>query len=283
MSRFRIESPARFAGSRFNGLSVWQERATSVLHLAFTSGPLVCSGLAARPIVRRGHASEGQRGGVAGSVRGERGGGFAKTGGLADVAAALPRRWRKRGNLVAVVMPFYNAVPPLRCSPSSDTGIVLPVPMGDRTLACRVYRSHLPNSDVPVFLIEHQPFFERDDPSAGPRAVPAVDARRIQGGLSGTTRERFVFFSRAVMESIPHLGFTAGRDPRQRLADRPRPGVPARDLPQHGRATSESGRCSRSTTSPIRDRSGRELMNFTGLPGWLFNPGAARVLRHSTS
>ena len=92
--------------------------------------------------------------------------GFAKTGGLADVAGALPRALAKRGNLAAVVMPLYNSC---RRSgvPIERTSIVLPIPMGDRVLACRIYRSHLPDTDVPVFLIEHAPYYERDDPAHG--------------------------------------------------------------------------------------------------------------------
>src|SRR6202041_1043795 len=106
----------------------------------------------------------------------------------------------RQGHLAAVVMPLYAAV---RRSgrPVERTGIVLPVPMGDRVLACRVYRSHLPNSDVPVFLIEHQPFFERDNPALGRGLYQ-------QSGPGGNkvdywdNGERFVFLSRAVMELV---------------------------------------------------------------------------------
>ena len=77
--------------------------------------------------------------------------------------------------------------------------------MGDRVLACRVFRSHLPNTDVPVFLIEHGPYFERDDPKQG-RGLYQETAwgRKRDYGDNG---ERFVFFCRAVMELIPHVGF----------------------------------------------------------------------------
>ena len=55
--------------------------------------------------------------------------GFAKTGGLADVAGALPAALARRGNRVSVVMPLYNTV---RQSgvPLERTGIVLKA--GDR-------------------------------------------------------------------------------------------------------------------------------------------------------
>lgn len=196
--------------------------------------------------------------------------GFAKTGGLADVTAALPRALAKRGNLAAVVMPLYNAV---RRSgmPIERTRFVLPVPMGDRVLACRVFRSHLPNTDVPVFLIEHAPYFERDDPSAGRGLYQ-------QNGAWGNKEDywdngaRFVFFSRSVLELVPHLGFPPdvvhANDWQTGL-------VPVfldtlyRQSPGYQRIKSVF------TIHNIAYQGSypRELMNFTGLPPYLYNPG----------
>src|SRR5947209_13091180 len=131
--------------------------------------------------------------------------GFAKTGGLADVAGALPRALARRGNTVAVIIPFYNAVRRAGV-PVEKTGIHVPVPMADRVLACRLFRSRLPNSEVPVYLVEHQPFFERDDPALG----TGLYQKLMPGGYRADypdNAERFVFFSRAVLEALPHLGF----------------------------------------------------------------------------
>ena len=195
--------------------------------------------------------------------------GFAKTGGLADVAGALPAALARRGNLVAVVMPLYKSVRRANV-PVERTGIVLPIPMGDRVLACRVYRSHLPNTDVPVFLIEHQPFFEPRRP--GCRAAgctrswcPAGKADYWDNG------ERFVFFNRAVLELIPHLGFPpdvihandwqAGLIPVY-LAElyRTNPGY------QRMRSVFTIHNIAYQGSYP------RELLNYTGLPGRLYNP-----------
>jgi starch synthase len=196
--------------------------------------------------------------------------GFAKTGGLADVAGALPRALAKRGNLVGVVMPLYNAV--RRSGVSIErTGIVLPVPMGDRVLACRVYRSHLPNTDVPVFLIEHRPYFERDDPAVG----RSLYQQSMPGGNKADywdNGERFVFFSRSVLELIPHLGFPPdvihANDWQTGLVPvflrelyRQHPGY------QRIRSVFTIHNIAYQGSYP------RELMNFTGLPGWLYNPG----------
>ena len=194
--------------------------------------------------------------------------GFAKTGGLADVAAALPQALAKHGHTVAVVMPLYNAV---RRSgvPIHDTGIVLPVPMGSRVLACRVLRSRLPNSDVPVYLVEHQPFFERDDPAQG----RGLYQQSMYGGYKSDypdNAERFVFFSRAVLELVPHLGFT--------------PDVIHANDWQTGLVPVFLAEAYRTHPGYQRTRSiytihniayqgmfGRDVMNLTGLGGWLFN------------
>ncbi|MCI0705511.1 MAG: glycogen synthase, partial [Planctomycetia bacterium] len=195
--------------------------------------------------------------------------GFAKTGGLADVAGALPRALARRGNIVAVVMPLYGAV---RRSgmPIERTNIVLPVPMGDRVLACRVFRSHLPNSDVPVFLIEHTPFFERDTPD-GSRGLYQENA---WGGKADywDNGERFVFFCRAILELVPHIGF-------------PPDIIHANDW-QTGLVPVYLSELYRNNPGYQRLRSiftihniayqgsyPRDVMNLTGLPASLYNPG----------
>jgi starch synthase len=195
--------------------------------------------------------------------------GFAKTGGLADVAGALPAALARRGNRVSVVMPLYNTV---RQSgvPLERTGIVLPVPMGDRVLACRVFRSHLPNTAVPVFLIEHAPYFERDDP----RHSRGLYQEQVGGEKRdyGDNGERFVFFCRAVLELVPHVGFPPDvlhvNDWQTGL-------VPAylsethRNHPGYQRIRSvfTIHNIAYQGTFP------RELMNYAGLPPHLYNPG----------
>lgn len=194
--------------------------------------------------------------------------GFAKTGGLADVAGSLPRALARRGNQVAVVMPLYNII---RRSgrPIEKPGITLPVPMGDRVLACRLLRSRLPNSDVPVYLVENTPFFERDDPAAG----RSLYQQQMHGGYRSDypdNAERFVFFCRAVLEAAPHVGFTpdvihandwqTGLVPAY-LAElyRTRPGY------------QRTGSVFTVHNIAYQGMFSRDVMRLTGLPGWLFN------------
>ncbi len=195
--------------------------------------------------------------------------GFAKTGGLADVAGALPAALSRRGNQVAVVMPFYNAVRKSGVT-IERTAIVLPIPMGDRVLACRVFRAYIPNTAVPVYLIEHAPYFGRDDAAAG-RGLYQEQAWGSKRDY-GDNGERFVFFCRAVMEIVPHIGFSPdiihANDWQTGL-------VPVYLAETHRHNPGYQRVRSVFTIHNIAYQGAypRELLNYTGLPGHLYNPG----------
>ncbi|WP_165224954.1 glycogen synthase GlgA [Aquisphaera insulae] len=118
---------------------------------------------------------------------------FAKTGGLADVAAALPRALRLLGHDVRLFIPCYrrvwNAGPEIR-----GTGLTLEVPVGSQVVRAFLHESRLPGSEVPVYLVDRPEYFDRDD-------LYQVGGRDFDDNC-----ERFVFFDRAVLESIRLLG-----------------------------------------------------------------------------
>jgi starch synthase len=129
--------------------------------------------------------------------------GFAKTGGLADVAAALPQALARRGHDCAVILPLYHCA---RGSgrPLVPTGLTFTVQVGSQAVPGALWRSTLPGSSVPVYLIEQNEYFDRDDPAAGRGLYQftLADGRRCD---YPDNLARFVFFGRAVLEAMPLL------------------------------------------------------------------------------
>lgn len=114
---------------------------------------------------------------------------FAKTGGLADVVGALPRSIAERGADVSVIMPKYRETkkPDL---PMKKSGIKLSVAVGGKSVTSEVWQGTLPHSNVPVYLLEMDHYFDRDF---------------LYGTSEGDYRdnsERFVFFCRGALELI---------------------------------------------------------------------------------
>src|SRR3954452_10959708 len=136
--------------------------------------------------------------------------GFAKTGGLADVAASLPRALAERGVDCAVIMPLYRSA---RHSsyPLEPTGLSFDVTMGHRQVRSALWRSALPPArpggrPVPVFLVEQADYFERDDPAFGRGPYQFVDGAGHKIDYADNC-ERYGFFCRAVLEAIRLLDF----------------------------------------------------------------------------
>ena len=120
---------------------------------------------------------------------------FAKSGGLADVAGALPKSLHELGHDVRVVMPRYYIVDQEKYQLVELEG-ALGVPMGSHGEAwCRVFEGVLPGSDVPVYFIDHEGFFGRKG---------LYDEEGIGYGDNDS---RFIFFSKAVMQLAKKLHF----------------------------------------------------------------------------
>jgi len=117
---------------------------------------------------------------------------FSKTGGLADVAGALPKFLKKRGHDVVVFTPLYKQVWD-KFHPTK-TAHRISVPVGSDLIAGEIWKDTLPDSDVPVYLIGNDAYFYRDG---------------LYGNAKGDYSDncsRFVFFSRGVLEAIRVLG-----------------------------------------------------------------------------
>jgi starch synthase len=110
---------------------------------------------------------------------------FWKTGGLADVAGALPAALARRGHRVLLVHPFYPAVRALDVPMTAWQ--IRRVPWGGSATTVR-YLWAEPAGDAPVVFVDHPRYFETDAPYLDAAADPWAAARR------------FAFFSRAVAD-----------------------------------------------------------------------------------
>jgi starch synthase len=116
---------------------------------------------------------------------------FAKTGGLADVAGALPRELARLGHEVKLVIPRYGAIDGTaygfkewkRLKVSTFTGPITAI----------IEEASLPGTAASVLAVRHDPYFGRD----GLYQQAGVDYP--------DNLERFAFFCRAVMELLGTL------------------------------------------------------------------------------
>src|SRR5215469_15340862 len=131
--------------------------------------------------------------------------GFAKTGGLADVVGSLPLALTRRGHECAVILPLYRSA--LETVPTPEpTEHVLRIPVGNKEVAGRLWRSTLRDSEVPVFLVGQPDYFERDDPARG-RGLYQMTTSQGEKRDYPDNCARFVFFCRAVLEAICLLDY----------------------------------------------------------------------------
>jgi starch synthase len=100
-------------------------------------------------------------------------------------------------------MPLYRCV---RTGPHilRVTNAVFTIPLGHRSLPGRLWQTTLPDSNVPVYLVEQRELFERDDPSTGRGLYQYADADGRRHDYEDNA-ERYLFFCRAILESLPQL------------------------------------------------------------------------------
>lgn len=117
-----------------------------------------------------------------------------KTGGLADVAAALPKALQALGHDVRIVIPRYRAVS-LEAIGGKPTRARLAINSGKRVLEGEVWQGKLPQSLVPVYCIEQPALFDRG-------GLYQEQGRDFLDNL-----ERFSFFAQAALYMLPQLGW----------------------------------------------------------------------------
>ena len=117
---------------------------------------------------------------------------FAKTGGLADVAGALPEAIAGLGCEVSLVIPAH-AEALAKGLPIEPAGIEFDVPIGAGFRRARILRSRREGRRADVYLVANDELFDRPT---------------LYGGTSDylDNAERFIFFSRAAIELACRLG-----------------------------------------------------------------------------
>jgi len=112
---------------------------------------------------------------------------FIRTGGLGDVSAALPPALVKEGQEVAVILPYYEKIPATYKSTMEFIGATT-VPLSWRRQYAGLFKCV--HQGVAYFFVDNEYYFKR---------------KPIYGFFDDG--ERFAFFSKAVLELIPLMGF----------------------------------------------------------------------------
>src|SRR3954469_23852363 len=117
---------------------------------------------------------------------------LAKTGGLADVAGALPRYLKQLSHDVRLFMPLYSSIghSGLRTVPVPRAENV-PLSLGSHRYQFTLQESRLPGSDVPLYLIHCPAVYDR----------PTIYTNGVDEHL------RFLVLQRAILESCQRLLF----------------------------------------------------------------------------
>lgn len=115
---------------------------------------------------------------------------FAKTGGLADVAGALPKALSKIGVDVTLVMPFYREV----AAGAFNVKKVckLNVRVGAAPLAATLLKAEMPDTAIKAYFISYDPYYDRD----GLYQEKGIDFP--------DNAERFTLLCRGALEAIIH-------------------------------------------------------------------------------
>lgn len=125
---------------------------------------------------------------------------FIKSGGLGDVAGALPQALTAiKGNEVTVVLPYYTSI---KNNPNFDIQYVTSfyMPLAWRSVYVGVFKATVKSkgvgrnkrSDLTYYFLDNEHYFDR---GAAPYGQP-------------DDGERFAFFSKAVLEFLGHVDYT---------------------------------------------------------------------------
>ncbi len=117
---------------------------------------------------------------------------LARTGGLGDVIEALSAELLKRGHEVSVVLPLYRSIRENKALALKSTGVDVKVNVGSKRLDAEIFECTAPTG-VQVFLVRRDEYFDRS-------GIYGSEGRSYDDNA-----ERFIYFSRAVVELARHM------------------------------------------------------------------------------
>ncbi|WP_297079177.1 glycogen synthase GlgA [uncultured Enterococcus sp.] len=112
---------------------------------------------------------------------------FFKSGGLGDVAGALPKKLKEKGHDIRVILPYMSLIPKEYQEATTDV-LDFVIDVGWRKQYCGIKTLTL--NDVQYYFIDNQYYFNR----------PAIYGYDDDG-------ERFAFFQQALIEAMEKLDF----------------------------------------------------------------------------
>jgi len=117
---------------------------------------------------------------------------FAKTGGLADVVGALPGKIARLGHDIRVVLPYYRQTKKGSFNIAS-TGVQIEVLIGEKMVAAEIFS--VEKNGVKFYFVDNDDYYDRDQ-------LYSTDE-----GDYLDNAERFIFFSKAVLETLKAMEF----------------------------------------------------------------------------
>ncbi len=115
---------------------------------------------------------------------------FARSGGLGSILSSLASSLKKLDQDIAVILPRYRCT--RQFSDQHQFIRTIPIPISDRFESADLYETSHPEGFT-VYLIDNQKYYDRDE------------LYRTEEGDYLDNAERFIFFSRAVVELLPTL------------------------------------------------------------------------------
>ncbi len=125
---------------------------------------------------------------------------FAKTGGLADVASALPQALKEIGNDVRLAIPRYGFVSERKFRIHEIIRLKdIDIPIGKKVAKLNVKSSFLigERTKVQIYFIDSSEFFGRPGIYQDPKSKKDY----------ADNDERFIFYSRGILEILKRLGW----------------------------------------------------------------------------